>query len=127
MSDMNHLTIRGRLTKDANLIHTPSGTALLKFSIAQNYSRKEGNAWKDYVNYFDIVFWGKQAEKMNLDKGTLVFITGELKQDRWDQDGQSRSKVVITAHTIDIVVAKREEQKETATVGQEGFVDDIPL
>ena len=124
MNDTNHLTIRGRLTKDANLSYTPSGTAMLKFSIAQNYSRKEGDAWKDYVNYFDVVLWGKQAEKMSLNKGTSVFITGEIKQDRWEQEGQTRSKVTITAHTVDIL-AKREEQK--ASVDNEGFKEDIPF
>ena len=57
------------------------------------------------AHYFDIVLWGKQGEALNqyLIKGKQVAIEGELRQNRWEQDGQSRSKVEIVANNIQLL------------------------
>ena len=56
----------------------------------------------DETSFFEIDYWGKGAEAINkyLTKGQQVAIEGELRQDRWDQDGQARSKVVINASNV---------------------------
>ena len=89
----------GRLTRDAELKYTASGQAVCKFSIAVNRRRKNGDQWEDEANFFDIVVWGRQGESLNqyLVKGKMVGVDGELRQDRWQQDGQNRSKVEIVA------------------------------
>ncbi|MDR1898464.1 MAG: single-stranded DNA-binding protein [Treponema sp.] len=105
MADLNHVTIIGRLTRNAELKYISSGQAVCKFSIASNYRKKEGDQWKDEANFFDIVLWGRQGESLNqyLVKGKMVGIEGELRQDRWQQDGQNRSKVEIVANNIQLL------------------------
>ena len=102
MADINHVVLVGRLTRDAELKYTAGGQAVCKFAIAVNRRKKNGDQWEDEVNYFDIVLWGRQGEAINqyLQKGKTVGVDGELKQDRWQQDGQNRTKVEIIANNI---------------------------
>jgi single-strand DNA-binding protein len=102
MADINHVVLVGRLTRNAELKYTNSGAAVSKFSIAINQRRKKDDQWVDESHFFDIVFWGKGAEAINqyLVKGKQVGIEGQLRQDRWEQEGQSRSRVEIFATNV---------------------------
>jgi len=105
MVDVNHVILLGRLTRDAELKYTAGGQAVCKFSIAVNRRKKSGDQWEDEANFFDIVLWGKQGETLNqyLKKGKMVAVDGELRQDRWQQDGQNRSKVEIVASFLQLL------------------------
>jgi single-strand DNA-binding protein len=105
MVDLNHVVLIGRLTRDAELKSIASGQSVCKFSIAVNRRRKNGDQWEDEVNYFDVVVWGRQGESLHqyLVKGKMVGVDGELKQDRWQQDGQNRSKVEIVANNLQLL------------------------
>jgi single-strand DNA-binding protein len=105
MVDINRVVLIGRLTRDAELKYTSGGQAVCKFSIAVNRRRKNGEQWEDEANYFDIVLWGRQGEAINqyLLKGKAVGLDGELRQDRWQQDGQNRSKVEIVANNVQLL------------------------
>jgi single-strand DNA-binding protein len=105
MVDINRVVLIGRLTRDAELKYTSGGQAVCKFSIAVNRRRKNGEQWEDEANYFDVVLWGRQGENINqyLVKGKTVGLDGELRQDRWQQDGQNRSKVEIVANNVQLL------------------------
>ncbi|MDR2134300.1 MAG: single-stranded DNA-binding protein [Treponema sp.] len=105
MADLNHVVLIGRLTRDAELKYTASGQAVCKFSIAVNRRRKNGDQWEDEANFFDIVVWGRQGEALSqyLVKGKMVGVDGELRQDRWQQDGQNRSKVEIVTNYLQLL------------------------
>jgi len=113
MSDINNNTIVGRATKDAELKYTNSGMAVTTISIANNYSRKQGDEWIEEVNYFDVKLWGRRAESLNqyLLKGTQIAVTGELRQERWEQDGNKRSRVIINASNIQLLGGKKGSQQ----------------
>jgi single-strand DNA-binding protein len=105
MPDLNHVILIGRLTRDAELKYTNGGIAVCKFSIAVNRKKKNGDQWVDEANFFDIVLWGRQGEALNqyLQKGKQIGVDGELRQERWQQDGQNRSRVEITANNIQLL------------------------
>jgi single-strand DNA-binding protein len=105
MADLNHVILIGRLTRDAEFKYITNGQAVCKFSLAINRKKKTGDQWVDDVNYFDVVLWGRQAESLNqyLQKGKQVAVEGELRQDRWEQDGQNRSKVEIVANNLQLL------------------------
>jgi len=105
MADLNHVVLIGRLTRDAELKYTSGGQAVCKFSIAVNRRKKNGDQWEDEANFFDIVVWGKQGESLHqyLVKGKMVGVDGELRQDRWQQDGQNRSKVEIITNYLQLL------------------------
>ena len=132
MADINHVVLVGRLTKDAELKYTAGGQAVCKFSLAINRRRKNGDQWEDEVNYFDVVLWGRQGESLNqyLAKGKAIGVEGELRQDRWQQDGQNRSKVEIVANNIQLLgggqgssPSKNGESKSPPS--DDSFSDDI--
>jgi single-strand DNA-binding protein len=105
MADLNHVVLIGRLTRDAEVKFTSGGQAVCKFSIAVNRRKKNGDQWEDEANFFDIVVWGRQGESLQqyLVKGKMVGVDGELRQDRWQQDGQNRSKVEIIASNLQLL------------------------
>ena len=105
MADLNSVNIIGRLTRDADLKYTAGGMAISNFSIAVNRRKKSGDQWVDEVSFFDVNFFGKSAEtlKQYLLKGKKVAICGELRQDRWEKDGQSHSKVYIVASDLQLL------------------------
>lgn len=105
MADVNHVILIGRLTRDAELKYTSGGMAVCKFALAVNKRRKQGEQWVEEANFFDIVLWGKSGESLNqyLVKGKQVAVEGELHQNRWEQDGQARSKIEINANNVQLL------------------------
>ena len=149
MADINHVVLVGRLTRDAELKYITGGQAVCKFSVAINRRRKNGEQWEDEPNYFDVVLWGRQGESLcqYLTKGKAVGVDGELRQERWQQDGQNRSKGEIVANNIQLLggnpggsqggpwQAKNGENKPPASddrfsngrASDDHFSDDIPF
>ena len=137
MSDTNFVVLIGRLTRDAELKLTANGKAVSKFTLAVNKKRKSGDAWKDDAGFFDIVLWGQLAESLQqyLVKGKQIAVTGELNHERWEQDGQNRSKVSVTAHTIQLLGGTsgsdngsgHKQETYNASPADEGFMDEIPF
>jgi len=147
MADLNHVTLIGRLTRDAELKYTAGGQAVCKFSIAVNRRKKNGDQWEDEANFFDIVLWGKQGESLQnyLIKGKMIGVDGELRQDRWQQEGQNRSKVEIIANYVQLLgggggggnerqgpaqnsLPNRNSQDSSYNqTKDDGFADDIPF
>ena len=113
MSDINRVNLTGRLTRDSEMKYTTAGTPVLNFSLAVGKSipPRDGGEWGTETSYFDITVWGKLAEakSKHLTKGRQVAVEGELKQDRWEQDHQVRSRVKITASQILILAAPRDQ------------------
>ena len=156
-NDINSVTLVGRLTRDSELKYTNSGLAICKFSLAVNRSKRSGDQWTEEASFFDVVLWGKQGEAIQqyLGKGKQVAVSGELRQDRWEQDGQNRSRVEIVASNVQLLSSRGGsggggsgnyggnrngsqnsgpsggesfgEFKPTNTNGPENFEDDIPF
>ena len=101
--DINRVVLVGRLTRDAELAYTTGGYAILKFSLAVNRRRKQGEQWIEEGNFFDVSLFGRRGESVAnyMTKGKQVAVEGQLRQDRWEsQDGSKRSKVYIEASNI---------------------------
>ena len=135
MKDINSVVIFGRITRDAELQYTSGGYAILNFSIATNRSVKKNDEWQDEVSYFNAAMFGKRAEGVAqyMLKGKQIAILGNLKQDRWEQDGQKRSIVKIMVDKIQFIGGKKQEAVRTVPAAQaepvteENFKDDMPF
>ena len=103
MARDNAITISGNLTREPELRFTQGGTALCKFGLAWNPPRKnEDGQWVDQdPHFFDVTCWGELAEHVaQLSKGTRVNVVGNLEYQRWEKDGETRSKVEIRADEV---------------------------
>ena len=144
--DINRVTIVGRLTRDPELRHLPSGTSVLQLGVAVNGRQKDdaGN-WIDKPNFFDVTVWGNQGEScaQYLSKGRPVGVDGRLDWREWEaQDGSKRQAVEIIADSVQFLGSRGEGGGEgggerqfvpaAATSGNEDFGtssgdDDIPF
>jgi single-strand DNA-binding protein len=103
-ANINRVVLVGNLTRDPELRHTPSGTAVCSLRLAVNSRRKDQSGqWVDKPNYFDITVWGQQGENcaQYLAKGRPVAIDGRLEWREWDaQDGTKRQAVEVVADSV---------------------------
>jgi single-strand DNA-binding protein len=149
MADINNVTIVGRLTRDGELRYSNTGMAIMKLGIAVNTRKKDGDQWVDEANFFDVTLFGKLGESLSsyLTKGKQVGIEGSLRQERWEQDGQARTRVSIIANNLMLLGGRessgengpaaggydRSPERNTApkrpkpTITESDFEDDIPF
>ena len=143
-NDINVVTLVGRLTRDSELKYTNSGTAICKFSLAINRKKRQDEQWVEEVSYFDVTLWGKLGEAISqyLNKGKQIGVSGELRQNRWTQEGQNRSKVEIVASHVQLLSGDSQTSGQRAERPQQGsgksqqsfqgngpedFEDDLPF
>ena len=111
--DINRVTLVGRLTRDPELRHLPSGSPVLQLGLAVNGRQKdEAGNWTDKPNFFDVKVFGNQAEmlSMHLAKGRRIGIDGRLDWSSWEaQDGGKRSKVEVVAQSVQFLDSRGDE------------------
>ena len=120
MTDINSVVLVGRITKDVgsderSFSYIGNGTAKAVVNIAVNRGVKKGDKWEDETSFFDVVIWGKTAEslKPKLIKGRQITVSGYLKQDRWEKDGQKQSKIYVNAESVQLLGGGKSEAQET--------------
>lgn len=99
---LNSVNMLGNLTRDPEMRFTSAGRPVCNISIANNrVYTKDGQKIQE-VSYFDIEVWGTMAENCAkyLSKGSGIVVEGRLKQDRWEKDGKTQTKVRIVANNI---------------------------
>ena len=101
----------GNLTRDPELKFTASGKSVCNLSIANNRIYSKGDEKVSEVSYFDIEVWGVVAQNCAkyLSKGRGIIVEGRLKQDRWEKDGKTQSRVRILANNIHFLPGKKDE------------------
>ena len=104
-NDYNKVTLIGHLTRDADIRYTITGTAIAAVSLASNRSIKKQDNWETEVSYFDANIYGRMAENLKpyLTKGKMILISGRLKQDRWEKDGQKFSRIKIEVEEVQLL------------------------
>ncbi|UCF97210.1 MAG: single-stranded DNA-binding protein [Spirochaetaceae bacterium] len=141
MADINQVVLVGRLTRDVELKYTNTGFAIANLSLAVNRRVKKDDTWQDEGNFFNCVLIGKRAEALAqyLVKGKQIGIQGELRQNRWEQDGQPRSRVEIFVNDIQLLGGRSAEQGSAVAPDRQAqysapeiptaddFDDDIPF
>lgn len=130
MTDLNNVIISGNMVHDIEEkdIVKIGETTKLTISIATNKSIKSNGEWKNKASYFDVVLWGKLADNLKpyLVKGKGLVVVGTLDQDRWEKDGQKRSKDYITASEIKLLGGKVDTGANAQGNNSSGFPEDIP-
>ncbi|QDV44103.1 Single-stranded DNA-binding protein [Stieleria neptunia] len=106
MASYNRVILVGNLTRDIELRYIPSGQAVSDVTVAVNDRRKTSSGeWVDEPTFVDVTLWGRNAEVASefLSKGSPVLIEGRLKLDRWETDGQKRSKLRVICEKMQML------------------------
>ncbi len=135
---MNTCSLSGNLTRDPE-IFAPNNSewTVINYSIANNDdSRKnEQGEWENVAHFFDCTYWTKKPQLwlQKLRKGVLVVGEYQAMQERWEKDGQTRSRVKFSIRrgTFPIVMEKREssgDYEQATPAPASDFEDDkIPF
>jgi len=113
----------GRVTANAELKYTNSGTACLKFSICINKSYKKDGEWQSKPNFFNCIVWGKYGETMHkhILKGRLISVVCELEQNSWeDNSGNKHNGVNFNVSNIEILDRPKSGNRDDETTRNDG-------
>jgi len=121
-----HATGTGRLTRDAELRYLPNGSAVCGFGVAINDGYMKDGKWQELpTTFIDVEMFGKGAERIQgLSKGTEVYISGKVKSQQWEKDGQKRSKVLIQASEVRPLAKVERREAEPAKTWHDDANDD---
>ena len=128
MSSYNRVIQVGNLTRDIELRYTGSGMAVADVSIAVNDRVKKNDQWIEETSFFDWTLWGRTAEVANeyLAKGSSVLLEGKAKQDRWEKDGNKRTKVKFVCDRLQLLGSKDSSSTSTEKPKTKGEIAGVP-
>ncbi|MBF0474015.1 MAG: single-stranded DNA-binding protein [Nitrospirae bacterium] len=109
----NRVIFMGNLTRDPELRYTPQGTPVASLGLAVTSRIKQGEEWKDEVLFIDISVFGKIAENCGeyLSKGSGILVEGRLQENKWEADGQQKSKMRVVAQTVKFLPKRSPSEK----------------
>lgn len=106
---INKVILMGRLTRDPELRHTGTGTAVCSFSIAIDNGYGE-NRQTDFIN---CVAWNKTAEFVSnyFSKGKMIIVIGRISTRSWEgQDGKRNYATEVVASEVSFGESKRSQE-----------------
>lgn len=123
---MNNVTLLGRLTRDPELRHTQSGTAVTSFTIAVDRGYSEDGERK--TDFIDCVAWKGTAEFIAkyFTKGQKIAVTGTLQIRDWtDKDGNKRKSAEVIIRQAYFTSSKNESDRHANNDYTEPEFEDI--
>ena len=125
---LNRTEIIGNLGKDCELRYTAGGTPRGEFSVAVSRSFKKGNDWQEETEWFNVVLWGDDAERLSefLLKGQPVYVEGRMQTRSWDgNDGVKHYRTELVANVVHLMV--RPLKRDTRSAQSQEEIDDLPF
>lgn len=122
-SDTNRVILVGRLTRDPELRALASGHSVCSLRLACNGLRKEGDAYEERPNYFDISVFGAQGESVDryLRKGSRVVVDGRLEWSEWEtSDQQKRQAVSVVGQSVQFLDTPAGAQRHAGDIPGQG-------
>ncbi len=98
MPALNRIQLIGYLGRDPESRFTPSGKRVTHFSLGITQRWKTGDDSKEATEWVNVEAWDRLAEISHdyLKKGSLVYVEGRLKTDKYEDNGENKyfTKVV---------------------------------
>ena len=113
MPALNRVQLIGYLGRDPESRYTPTGKRVTDFPIAvTNRWKDEAGEAKEYTEWVHIEAWDRLAEICHeyIGKGSLVYVEGRLKTDRYEEDGETRYFTKVVARTVQFLSDNRAEE-----------------
>jgi len=117
---LNRIALMGRLTRDPELRHTQSGTAVASFSLAVERDFKDKTTGEKPTDFIDIVAWRQTAEFVSrfFTKGRMAVVEGRLQLRDWtDKDGNKRRTAEVIADNVYFGDSKRDAEGSAESGG----------
>lgn len=126
MAANNQVVLIGRagnnVSEDVRTI--PSGTMVAEVRLAVNRPTKDaqGNPVTDWIT---CQFWDKNAERLSefVKKGDLISVSGAMRVDTWEKEGEKRSKVFVHGENFQMLESRSAREQRNASEGGGGGYD----
>lgn len=107
MQNIAEFRIIGRVGK------VTTGDKVTHVDLAANYGRKVDGNWQDDTHWNRVTFFGKAKERADkLASGDLVHVTGRVRQNRFEKDGETRYGVDLVADGIATLIKNERDDDE---------------
>lgn len=96
--DINTGVVTGHLVEDGALSTTRSGLDILKFSVAFEKRRKDGDKFISETEYLDdLAIFGPRAKAIAgfFRKGLRITVAYKLDIERWEKDNLKHKRIVL--------------------------------
>jgi single-strand DNA-binding protein len=113
MPTLNRVQLIGRLGKDPESKFTPTGKKVCHFSLAVSNRWKDKNGeTREATEWVNIEAWGRLGEVCQeyLKKGSLIYVEGRLKTDKYEDKGETKYFTKVVAQTLQFLDKKEKEE-----------------
>lgn len=112
MPALNRVQLIGRLGKDPESKYTPTGKRVTHFSIAVSQRWKANGETKEYTEWVNVEAWGRLGEVSQeyLKKGSLVYVEGRLRTERYEDKGEARFYTKVIAVGLQFLDKKTSDE-----------------
>ncbi len=125
MPALNRVQLIGRLGRDPESKHTPTGKKVAHFSVAvsNRWKTREGET-KEYTEWINVEAWGRLGEVSQeyLKKGSLVYVEGRLKTDKYEDKGETKYFTKVVAQMVQFLSDTRTDDsmvEQASLAGEE--------
>lgn len=111
----NKITLIGNWVADPELRYSQNGTEIMNATIAVRDSFD-----REHTDFVDVTAFKKTALNTveYTKKGHRVLVEGKLQQQRWEKDGQKRSKHVVIANQVVFLESKGKQNQQPDNGGR---------
>ncbi len=113
MPTLNRVQLIGRLGRDPESKFTPTGKKVTHFSLAVSNRWKDKNGeTKESTEWVNIEAWGRLGEVCQeyLKKGSLVYLEGRLKTDKYEEKGEAKYFTKVVAQSLEFLDKRPAEE-----------------
>jgi single-strand DNA-binding protein len=113
MPTLNRVQLIGRLGKDPESKFTPTGKKVTHFSLAvSNHWKDKNGETKESTEWVNIEAWGRLGEVCQeyLKKGSLIFLEGRLKTEKYEDKGETKYYTKVVALTLQFLDKRPAEE-----------------
>ena len=118
---INRVIIIGNFGDDPTVRYTPSGDAVVNFTLATTESWKDKQGVKQSrTEWHKCTAFRKLAEIIGqyCQKGSKVYIEGKLRTRQWEQDGIKRYTTEISVDQLQMLDSRQDNQQRPAGIPQ---------
>jgi len=112
MPALNRVQLIGYLGRDPESKYTPTGKRVTDFAVAiTNRWKDDSGETREHTEWVQIEAWGRLAETCHeyLGKGSLIYIDGRIKTDRYEDQGETRYFTKVVARTVQFLSENRDD------------------
>jgi single-strand DNA-binding protein len=112
MPALNRVQLIGYLGRDPETRTIPSGQKVTQFSLGVTRRWKSGSESKEATDWFNVEAWGRLGEigQQFLKKGSLLYVEGRLKTDKYEDKGETRYFTKVVALSLQFLDRKPAEE-----------------